>query len=74
MHSSHPEQYLTSGGPIRAFLEGANRRLTAEYELMVSKYEEKLSEQKATLDRQAKQAESESVPTNSLIKTVLTRA
>ncbi|KAH8912881.1 hypothetical protein BR93DRAFT_933808 [Coniochaeta sp. PMI_546] len=40
-----------------AFLEGANRRLTVEYELMVSKYEKELSNQKATLDRQATEIE-----------------
>ncbi|KAJ9143250.1 hypothetical protein NKR19_g6907 [Coniochaeta hoffmannii] len=41
-----------------AYLEASNRRLTADNELMASKYERELSEHKATTDRQAREIES----------------
>lgn len=43
---------------FRKILEGANRGMTAQYELIFSKYEKELNDHKAMLDRQAKELES----------------
>lgn len=51
------------------FLEGANRGMTAQYELIFSKYEKELDDHKAMLDRQAKELESRRIEIEDLQQT-----
>lgn len=56
-----PVPRLISHWHSRSYLEGLNRRLTIDRDLMASKHEKQINEYKTTMDRQASDIEGEHV-------------